>query len=495
MLLMLLMLALARPTRPGWAELPAPWLRAHAIPLATAEPSADTSDLEPFLQMVAGKRVIALGDATHGTHELYALKQRLIPLLIERADVRTVVLEAPYADAAPTGFDNYWFWDTAEVQDLLRDLDVEVVGVDPFLASATIARVVELVRRQDAALADDIARRYDCLGSYADNPLAYGSTPARSSCQTVILSVRPLLAARFPNDAELLHAARIVEQGEEAWATNLANRDAAMAENIAWLAQHREGNLVVWGHNEHFGKTPYILNGPTPVVSTGALLTAELGERYFVLGSVVDGGLFNAAELIGAGGIIRPFNLPSPKADDYATLLRAARQSLMLVPLRAPLPYWLAGTHRMRIAGSNVSAPDRPMVELTQDLGAKYDAIVYIETSTPTRLTNPSTAARRDEKARGRPARQPSGVPPGGAGSTAARDDEKASGRPARQPSGVSPGGAGSTAARDVPRLAGGTPARQGSMTHHPFACSSMRIASIASAAVSSGSTQVPAPL
>ncbi|HKO59451.1 MAG TPA: erythromycin esterase family protein [Thermoanaerobaculia bacterium] len=386
MLLVLLMLMLARPARPGWADQPAPWLRAHAVPLTTAEPSADTSDLEPFLQLVGGARVIALGDATHGTHELYALKQRLIPLLVERANVYTVVFEAPYVDAAATGFDNYWFWRTSEVEELLHGLDVEVVGVDPFLASATIARVVSLVRKEDAALAEDVARRYECLRVYEDNPLSYGGTAGQLSCRALILAVRPMLAARFPNDAELLHAARVVEQGEEAWATNLANRDAAMAENIAWLAQHRDGNLVVWGHNEHFGKTPYVLNGPAPVVSTGALLSAELGDRYFVLGSVVDGGTFNAAELIGAGGIIRLFAIPSPSADDYATLLRAAHQSLMIVPLRAPLPYWLAGTHRMRIAGSNVSSPDRPMVELAQDLGAKYDAVVYIETSTPTRL-------------------------------------------------------------------------------------------------------------
>ncbi|HEV7921934.1 MAG TPA: erythromycin esterase family protein [Thermoanaerobaculia bacterium] len=397
-LVALMLLMLARPARPGFADTPAPWLRAHALPLTTAEPTADTSDLEPFLQLLAGKQVIALGDATHGTHELYALKQRLIPLLIQRANVRTAVLEAPYVDV-PAPFDNYWFWDTSEVRELLAQIDVEVVGVDPFLAAATIGRVVSVVRAEDAALAEEVARRYECLRVYEDNPLSYGGTAGQPSCRTLILSVRPMLAQRFPEKDELLHAARIVEQGEEAWATNLANRDAAMAENIEWLAARRpDANLVVWGHNEHFGRTPYILNGPQPVTSTGTILARDLGDRYFVLGSVVDHGTFNAAELFGGGGIIRPFPMPAPAADDYATLLRAAHLPLMIVPLPNPLPYWLAGSHRMRIAGSNVSSPDRPMVELTQDLGAKYDAVVYIETSTPTRLTNTSTAARRDSR-------------------------------------------------------------------------------------------------
>jgi len=268
-----------------------------------------------------------------------------------------------------------------------------VVGVDPFLAAATIGRVVSLVRAQDAALAEEVARRYECLRVYEDNPLSYGGTAGQPSCRALILSVRPMLAERFPQNDELLHAARVVEQGEEAWATNLANRDAAMAENIEWLAARRpDANLVVWGHNEHFGKTPYILNGPQPVVSTGAILTADLGDRYFVLGSVVDRGTFNAAELIGGGGIIRPFTMPAAAADDYAALLRAAKLPLMIVPLGGKLPYWLAGTHRMRIAGSNVSSIDRPMVELPQDFGSKYDAVVYIEMSTPTQLVTRAPA-------------------------------------------------------------------------------------------------------
>jgi hypothetical protein len=71
----------------------------------------------------------------------------------------------------------------------------------------------------------------------------------------------------------------------------------------------------------------------------------------------------------------------------------------MIVPLGAKLPYWLAGIHRTRIAGSNVLAPDRPMVELTQNFGSKYDAVLYVETSTPTRLiTSTSTAAPRDSR-------------------------------------------------------------------------------------------------
>src|SRR5258705_4534057 len=80
------------------ADPPALWLRSHAMPLASVEPSADDSDLAPLLPLLANAHVIALGDATHGTHEFYAVKQRLIRFLVKHANVRTVALEAPFGE-------------------------------------------------------------------------------------------------------------------------------------------------------------------------------------------------------------------------------------------------------------------------------------------------------------------------------------------------------------------------------------------------------------
>lgn len=400
-----------RAVRPGYADAPGPWLRAHATPIATVEPAADDSDLEPLLSMVTGARVIALGDVTHGTHELYALKQRLIPLLVTRAHVRTIVIEAPYAEweevgaAVRAGSDpagllassDYWFWNTEEMLAVLRwvaawNADptherIEIAGADAFHASTTMARIVERVRAVDPPLGTDIERRYDCVTQYALNPTAYATHPTQASCRASVASVRPLLAERFPGDEALLHAARVAEQGEEVLATSLATRDAAMAENISWLlSRNPQANVVIWGHNEHFGKTDYVLNRPEPTRSSGAILAEELGERYVAIGSIAGGGIFHAIEFVGPAGFIRPFPMPPPSADDFATFFAAAGLPRMIVPLRAPLPSWLATPHRVRFAGSNVPSSTRSMVEATEDLPRKFDAVIWIETSTPTQL-------------------------------------------------------------------------------------------------------------
>ena len=79
-------------------EPPAQWLQQHAAVLTTAEPNASSdADLQPLLDFTRTARIVALGDVTHGTHELFALKQRIVPLLAANG-FRTLAIEAPYAE-------------------------------------------------------------------------------------------------------------------------------------------------------------------------------------------------------------------------------------------------------------------------------------------------------------------------------------------------------------------------------------------------------------
>jgi hypothetical protein len=54
------------------------WVRANAIPLKTVEAGNGFEDLQPLKQVVGDARIVALGEATHGTREFFQLKHRLI---------------------------------------------------------------------------------------------------------------------------------------------------------------------------------------------------------------------------------------------------------------------------------------------------------------------------------------------------------------------------------------------------------------------------------
>lgn len=367
------------------AEAPATWLRAHAV-----------SDIGT---LVGDARVVALGDATHGTHETYAAKAAFTPELVANG-FRTIAFEAPYAEFAKldayvvdgTGdprallaLSRYWFWDTNEILDIIEwaraqnasglTPPIHIAGVDPTEPVTAAAVVIAFLRTVDPAAAESAERDYGCL---------HKSGGGSDRCRAMVESVRALVAP-YAND-EILHAARVVEQGQRVLARGTTARDEAMAENILWLAGETN-KVIVFGHNEHWGRTDYRLVDPVLVRSAGAAIADALGDAYFVIGSTILDGTFLAIEYTpDLHGTIHAQIMTAPSPDDYAVLFAQANVDSMLIPMRVPLPAWLSGTHRMRIAGSGVLSRDQATLDLPADFSAKYDAVLYIRRSTPTAL-------------------------------------------------------------------------------------------------------------
>src|SRR4051794_17466834 len=72
-----------RAVAPPPPEPAADWLAKHAIPLATTEATGNVDDA-PLASIVGGAHVVGLGDATHGTHQFFTVKLRMIQFLVER---------------------------------------------------------------------------------------------------------------------------------------------------------------------------------------------------------------------------------------------------------------------------------------------------------------------------------------------------------------------------------------------------------------------------
>src|SRR5437867_9612937 len=87
-LLLLLLSGLAsgetrrRAVTPPSDQTPASWLASHAYPLATTEAVGDLNDLSPLRAIVGNASVVGLADGTHGTHEYFTTKLRIIEFLV-----------------------------------------------------------------------------------------------------------------------------------------------------------------------------------------------------------------------------------------------------------------------------------------------------------------------------------------------------------------------------------------------------------------------------
>jgi erythromycin esterase len=86
------------PPRPADAEIKG-FLADHAISLATLQPGSGTADLAPLKAMIGDARVVAIGEATHGSAEFFLLRHRLLELLAGELGFTVVAIEAGWADA------------------------------------------------------------------------------------------------------------------------------------------------------------------------------------------------------------------------------------------------------------------------------------------------------------------------------------------------------------------------------------------------------------
>jgi erythromycin esterase len=308
-------------------------LAAHAVPIET-DPGAGTADLVPLDDRLGSARVVGLGEASHGAREMFQVKDRLIRRLVTEHGCRAVVLEANTPEAR--AIDDYvvhgegdpaaalaavyfWTWQVESVCALLEWLRsfnagrpladrVRSYGADVQYTGGAVTAVRDFFEAVDPdaldglrdalATADD-----DGTGAYHDD-----DRPARvAAIETVVPALRDRLAEdgeeyadeageRAVTDArrdlrtlELAADYRRVQQRRaestgaggdpdpELVAETLRLRDAAMAENVEWVAERTDGPVAVWAHDDHVCRTA---QRPRSADVTAPSLGSHLAERY-----------------------------------------------------------------------------------------------------------------------------------------------------------------------------------------------------------------------
>ena len=244
------------------------WLREHAIPLQTAQPTADNTDLLPLKEMIGEARVVALGEATHGTSEFFTLKHRLVQFLAEEMDFTVFSIEANMPEAyrlneyVLTGEGDprellegmyFWTWNTQEVLDMIlwmREFNASGRGVMQFtgfdMQTPTVA--MEEVRTFIEAYDPDYLANLNGAYAIASSVYATGRDASADELEmwqdtaTEVLdhltSNQGTYEAATPSEvAWTIQNARVVLQGAQHGLTSatlfdLPSRDESMAANV-----------------------------------------------------------------------------------------------------------------------------------------------------------------------------------------------------------------------------------------------------------------------
>ena len=295
------------------------------LPFAGSAPALDDKDISPFSRF-AGTKIIALGEATHGTKDFFQMKHRLFKFFVEKHGYKIFGFEADmgeciYIDrfickdkgtiSEIMAKMHFWTWRTEEVKELILWMkeynkgkpyskQIHFLGFD--CQSKTYVRDLLLPYLKENKFPADrkVERILNEINSIAYDRFQKMEQSEidifKSQCDSVLTYLELNRKSGSGDKFEFEQMKRLLIQTRQVMdvATKKSYlRDKYMAENAEWMANlfGPETGIVLWAHNGHVAKNGMYsgLHG-----SMGYNLSKKLGAEYKAIGFSFNYGSFQA---------------------------------------------------------------------------------------------------------------------------------------------------------------------------------------------------------
>lgn len=407
-------------------------------------PEFDDPAFGRLFDRFAERRIVLLGEASHGTSEFYRARAAITRRLIETHGFTIVAVEADWPDAAVidryvrhrqprarrhTAFERFpvWMWRNLEVKDFVEWLrghnegkqEPELAGfygLDLYNMRGSIAAVLEHLEETDPRAAAIARERYGCLTPWQNEPSTYGRaalTKGFRKCEeAVVKQCRDLLERQLQAGLEagddLIEAAqnaRLIASAEkyyrimyyggpESW--NM--RDTHMFETLRHVLDARgpKAKAVVWAHNSHIGDARQTEMGTArDELSIGQLCRENYAGDTALIGFGTHGGRVAAAS--DWGGKMEVKTIRSSREDSYERLLHDSRIERFLLDFsRDPaLRERLEEPKLERFIGV-IYRPETERLShyAYASLPRQFDAFVWLDETTPVTPLGPEHIAQ-----------------------------------------------------------------------------------------------------
>src|SRR6202521_5736435 len=268
------------------------WIRQNADRLNTDEPKSGLQDVESLQRIIGSARIVALGEATHGSREFFSIKHRIFELLVEKMGFTLFGIEANWSKCLPIndyvvhGVGDparllaatlFWTWKTEEFLDLIRwmrqynedprhTIKVKFCGFDMQRVRPAAEFLTTYLTRVDRQYSEEIAttlnelRVAEGLRSRGEWDRVWPKTKAPVETLERRLTEKRVSYVSRSGEKEWLEAsghARMLRQAVQMYSAGLKGepspRDGFMAENIEWIRNEEgpEARMMVWAHNGH----------------------------------------------------------------------------------------------------------------------------------------------------------------------------------------------------------------------------------------------------
>lgn len=360
-------------------------LNSYAQSFGNAPLNEKVDDLAFLAKEVKGKKVIGLGEANHGTREIFQIKSRIVKYLAENEGFNTVVFEENMDNLHL--INDYVINETSEknIEELMtlfkelfqveeiRDLIVWIkeynkdkelhdkiffMGCDMQKEEQSLQYLKDFAKEHDKKL-------YDLVLACEEEYKVYEDLALIKKVQKQITNRISKLDIPKTTYDRLVQSSMLIEQFIR-FDANLGHRtthrDSCMANNLLWiLDQYPDRKAFYWADNHHVKKAKKVM--------AGGYLDRALGDQYYVIGTTLAYGTTKGR--FDDNAELSPRLFPSRR--EY--LLNGLQDSIYFLPLKDIYPTLIQQNESAIYLNKNWEF----------DL---FDAMIHIKYSTASRKLN-----------------------------------------------------------------------------------------------------------
>ena len=400
--------------------------------------TGEHGDYGALLDLVGDRRVVLIGEASHGTHDFYRERARITRRLIDDRGFTAVAVEADWPDAyrvnryvmglsddananaALSDFRRFpaWMWRNRDVVAFVEWLrarndahthpatKARFYGLDLYSLRASMEAVVDYLDRVDPDEAARARARYSCFDHVGGEGQRYGYALAFSNaipCENEVVAQLIELRRRSEGylrrngwiaDDEFFFAeqnARLVQDAEEyyqqmyrAEVSSWNLRDRHMAGTLDALIEHLDrqnpgAKVVVWEHNSHVGDARATEMSTRGELNVGQLARQRYGGESLLVGFTTFDGTVTAAT--DWGGPAERKRVRPASEDSHEGFLHQSGATRFWLDTAQPAVHDALTVPRLERAIGVIYRPqtERGSHYFHARLGEQFDAVIHLD--------------------------------------------------------------------------------------------------------------------
>lgn len=371
-------------------------------PLQSFDPNfTDNSDLKILDKLIGNAKIVGLGESTHGSSEIYKMKNRISRYLISNSDFNIFSLEANMPESFRMNNyitekkDNpkdllegmyFWLWQTKETLDFIDWLKnyndaynsrIIFDGFDMQFASGALNQIRDIYTQNNINV-DEINELEKILKDENRGQRSYTAKSQKTIGNLLVKMKQKNVSFKSPEDkARYLQNIRIIEQKIQI--NSIVKRDQFMAENINWIMENNKNpKLILSAHNYHISK----LNSER----MGYYVNEEFKNDYVNFGFAFYEGTYSAS----VDRKIGTFEAETAPPESLEYYLNYLNKPIFIIDLKSikkennPLAKWILKDILFRKTGSGTDKNKKSFK--STNVSNSFDYLIFINESSNSNL-------------------------------------------------------------------------------------------------------------